>query len=205
MKFFYSPKQLIELIKNSKKYASSKKEIMTREWFLSENGERAYNEANTPTKRLRLFFDYFKGVEREVLKRIKSQAQGKEAFKELMGGGKTSAAFKMAYLHAFGIEETDFYFSSYPAIFDVSKNPFANYYLQNGRFSAPELLAILKNDSARSFTDGTNRPYLNLTYCQNGQASEMYKLERLIITIAEMDNDENLVAPFIHQFDMEIK
>ena len=193
MKFFYSPKRLIELIKNSKKYASSPTaEKIDRAWFSSEKGEASYEKANTPAKRMKLFYDFFKCIDEELIIKRRNQGQWINTSKPSPKDKReTSAAYKMAYLHAVGMVDTCFYFSSYPNIFDPSKNPFVQYYLNNGSFDAKQLISILRNDNNKDFSN-----YRNLTYCQNGQPSEIYKLERLIITLAGADSEANLVPPY---------
>ena len=192
MKFFYSPKSLVKLIINSKKFASSPGEKIDSAWFLGVKGEVAYEVADTPAKRTRLFYQFFQCIDNEsVIKRI-SQMQSSNMTKQSEKIKKeTSAAYKMAYLHAVGFADTCFCFSTYPNIFDPDKIPFVQYYINNGTFDSKQLIAILRNDDPKKFGN-----YRNLTYCQNGQPNDIYKLERLIITLAEADSEATLVPPY---------
>lgn len=58
MKFFLGPKKLWELYQNKDEIASKMKMGKDTAWYLSEEGKKAYENANTQGKRVEYFFDY---------------------------------------------------------------------------------------------------------------------------------------------------
>ncbi|MBQ8145532.1 MAG: hypothetical protein IJ039_02000 [Clostridia bacterium] len=202
MKFFYSPVKLLSLIKNKEKYVI-KEEIRNAEWYLSGNGENAYAHADTIAKKIAFFNGYLtektnkKETNGGCLGAIFSSGKGKKPDNDIM---------KMSLFLATGVAGSTLSYSAYPDILDESKNPMLQAFVKNGVFNTCSLLAALKGEGEEAFSDASNAPYRRITYCNRGDTTELYRLERLIIAIGESDNDCKLVAPYLHDFNsMEVK
>lgn len=176
MKFFYSPVELFSLITNSKKYSVADK--VQAKWFFSKKGEQAYKEADV-SKKTRLFYDYL-----SINRKENEQSN--------------QLTLKMSYLLASGIAGSSLEYGSYPQIFDKEKNPFIKYFCDNNRFNTNELLAILNNESdSKKFAN-----YKSLTYQSEDYPKDIYKIERLIITLGKKNQDSVLETPFTYTNNM---
>ncbi|MBQ7761545.1 MAG: hypothetical protein IJ400_05770 [Clostridia bacterium] len=180
MKLFVSPKTLFLFIKDKEKYVI--KEVKKdKEWYLSEEGEKAYLQADTLGKRVAFFHEYLTNV-------FTAKSE-----KEIT---------KMAFFLAEGIAKSKLSYQSYPSIIDEDKNPTLLYFKKTGSFDTCTILLLTNynEEELDAFSNPEKTPYKRLSYCNNGNVSDQYRLERLIIAIGEGENDQKLVAPFVHNF-----
>ena len=180
MKFLYSPKDLLSLITNADKYSLADK--VTVEWFFSEDGEKAYNEASV-SKKTRMFYEYLSLADAKENAKIKK------------------ARLKTAYLLASAVSGSELEYGSYPDIFSPEKNPFIRHYITERTFKTTELLSILRDMPPEAFTDG--RPYFNMTYQKkSGYRRDIYKIERTIMALGKDKKSGILNPPFAYSYEL---
>ena len=185
MKFFVSPAKLWSLIREKEKYVL-KVPKRDREWYFSPEGEDAYSQADTLGKRVAFFHEY-------LIRVIKGKSE--------------KESYKMALLLAVGISKSRLSYAGYPSIINEEENPILSYYKENGVFSTTAFLSVIcGRERPDTLSNPKEIPYENLTYCSGGEMSDQYRLERLIILIGESENEQKLVAPFIHNLnDKEVR
>ncbi len=181
MKLFLSPKKLFSFIKDKEKHVV--KEVKKdKEWYLSEQGISAYSQADTLGKRTAFFHECLTNT-------VKNAKNEKEIT-------------KMAFFLAEGIATSRLSYASYPHIIDEDVNPLFLYFKEIGSFDTCSFLLLISNEEniLDTFSNPQKEPYKKLSYCKADNVSDQYRLERLIIAIGEGENDQKLVAPFVHNF-----
>ena len=184
--FLEPAKEWIEMLKNLNKMSQKAETILKRKdpkWYLSDEGQAAYEAADTPAKKTRFFFDYLMS---KKLNTVKAE-------------DATDVLFKTALIMTCAIDKTSFEYGSYPNILDEEKNPLLKdvFGMTKKSFDtlkkSPDLLSVFHLSSLHGKTTSAykgNKGYLNLSFCKDGEeCSDLYKLERAIIGICCGDND----------------
>ena len=184
---FCSPIKLVKLIMSApatveqiNSYAKK-----TSAWYMSEEGKAAYQEATTPTAKMRFFQSYL----REISKADK----------------KIDAL--MAYVITYYVDGTSLPFASFPDILDPKKNPLIKI-IREKEFSYDkraecgiEILNALLGGSpsdVAAWYNPSKRSYKRLEVCSNNQnPSDMYKLQRCIIGTFDC-LDAKKMAPYVY-------
>lgn len=181
MKLFVSPKTLISFIKDKERYVI-KETKKDKEWYLSKEGAEAYSKQDTTGKRVAFFCECLTNTTE-----VKNEVE----------------ITKMALLLAQGVVNSRLSYASYPEIIDENKNPLILYFKKTGTFDTCTFLLLTSNEEGEldDFSNPQKAPYKKLSYSTNGNISEQYRLERLIIAIGEGKNDQKLVAPYVHNFN----
>ena len=108
---FGTVKEWIEIIKNLKeltKRAEYLKQRSDPKWYFSDEGKKAYENASTPAKKTKYFFEYLMSKKNKVT----SEEDASEVF------------FRIAVIMANSMDCSSLDFGGYPNILDETKNPF---------------------------------------------------------------------------------
>lgn len=128
MGFFMSPKRLIEVITNTE--AINKKiEKKSREWYFSDKGKWAYEQAKTTSQKIEYFFNYLQCVNDEA----------------------DDLNRRMAYVMAVAQDKTSKPYGNWPGILDAKSNPIVKYLLtHNGDVSVTDMYEQCDEDIERA-------------------------------------------------------
>ncbi len=168
MPMFYSPFKLLEIIKQSSTVPQSTAQTHDVNWFMSTEGKRAYDQASTVTQKALYFYEYLRCVSK-----IEASVEASEFLQ------------KVAFIMANSMDNSNLEFAGYPNMLDETKNPILaliksdHYY--DGRIVADMLAALHHESDSDNYLKPEKKPYLHLEYAENGQYSDMYKIERNII------------------------
>ena len=185
MGYFYSPMQLIKLIKARDSIKEELKEH-DAEWYFSKEGEQAYMNAKTPAQKVTYFFDYLMCVSKSKDNR--------------------DVLYRTAYIMANSMDSSSLEFAGYPNILDATKNPLVNY-IKTTNFGYKEktacglmLLAALNHEmDATKYLYAKHKPYTHLTYCEaNGSVSDKYRIERDIIAAFCIESSGQYMPPYTY-------
>ena len=154
------------------------------------------NKYNSKNRFLQIEFNIF----HDILFIINCHTRAGNCTTEVKNEGEIT---KMALLLAQGVVNSRLSYASYPEIIDENKNPLILYFKKTGTFDTCTFLLLTSNEEGEldDFSNPQKAPYKKLSYCTNGNISEQYRLERLIIAIGEGKNDQKLVAPYVHNFN----
>ncbi len=191
MGFFHSPMKLIGLVKDSASIASKLNKGFDADWFFSKEGEKAYKNAKTPAQKTMFYFNYLLALTKNV-----------QANRDVI--------YRIAYVLQDSVEGSSLEYAEYPAILDSTKNPIINAIktknlnvsCTNGDYSIYGILflsAIHRELDVEKFLKAEHKPYTRITYCEkDGDASDMYKLERTIIGAFCNDSPRQYMPPYTY-------
>ncbi len=180
------PTKLVEMIKD---FPSITKEMKAQnlwtKWYYSDEGKELYDLYESPAQRTEYFYNYL----------IMYMGRD-EVYNEIV--------YKTAYVIAHSVDNSSLEFGRFPDVLDPEKNPLVQYVRtekprgSNFKKHGIGLLAALHNTSENKFANESEDPYKNLTYAEaDGSVSDMYKVERDIISVFCMDSANPLSAPYI--------
>ena len=179
MGLFYSPKTLLEILKISDNDLKNE-EIYSSKWYLSKEGEKAYENAKTPAQKTLFFFNYLSRLYEEGTYFSKEMDSYKRKTYDLIN--------KVAFVLANFVADTSLPFSKYPDILDPKTNCFSNIYTinlsaRNGNNYGIEILTELTKQKKSDLYDANKRPFKHLEFSEEDKLSDMYKLQRAVIGI----------------------
>ncbi len=188
MTLFIKPTKLFEIVK-AKDAVQAYLTPRTKEWYFSNAGHMAYQQAKTVPDRTKFFYNYLWCI---------SSKKQKPDFLE-----------RIAFIMANSMTPSNLPFARYPNILDGNQNPFValvesgfvspignNDHDKNFKFEVVDtavLLAALHNDNDwKNYYSIDKKPYLQLNYSTNGTYSDIQKIERDIIWSRKfsLKNDE---------------
>ena len=157
-------KDVIELLKKGPSVFGA----VSSEWFFSEDGKKAYDEAKTLLQKTMFFFDYLSALDRSS-KEIETM---------------------LAYILASAVDGSSLEFAKYPDILNPEKNPLIP--KKGERFYSPldMLESLHKKYEDKPIKDiDVNQVY---SMCWGGSAEicDMYRLERLILAFDKNSKDD---------------
>ena len=184
MKFFLGPKKLWELYQNKDEIAAKMTMVKDTAWYLSEDGKKAYENANTGGKKVKYFFDYLCTLD-TVAEDLPKLNEYKERDKGI------ESIYKIAHIMANSMDKASLPFGGYPNILQADKNPLIGCIEENGfktfvkineSTQALLLLASLRQGKEPPKKYHVNESYKVLTPCgNNGEFTDTYKVERDIL------------------------
>lgn len=161
MKFFYSPKTLIDLYKNRQKIAEEMSEHQPG-WYLSKAGEQAYRSAKTFAQKTNYFYEYLRAI---------SQASV-----------RSERLYKVAFVMA-AIDGCSLPYATYPECLSQENNPLVKHVVEKWdeiRVKTYGLYLLKRvSPSGLSFVG------------EDGEISDMYRLERYIMAAFDLDYQFN--------------
>ena len=185
MGIFFSPKVLINLLKNKDSIANELNSYYT-EWYFTKEGENAYKNAKNQAQKTAYFFNYLSTLDNSR--------------------GNRDVLYRTAYVMASSMDNSSLNFAGYPNILNPDKNPLVNY-IKNFDLGSKEMhfhgiimLSELHNENdAKKYVFPKNKPYERLTYRDDdGNMDDMYKIERDIIGAFCIDCSEQYMPPFVY-------
>ncbi len=189
MGFFRSPMTLIGLSMQRKKIVAEL-EGHAPEWYFTQEGEQAYNNAKTKADKVLYFFDYLNAV--------------------AGSRGNRDTLYRAAYVMANSMDSSSLDFSGYPNILKTDKNPLVRTAAlkpcEPAVFGLMSLSILHGSDNASDYLEAKACPYKFLTYsADDGSMSDLYKIERDIIGAFCLEEDGGYVPPYMYDIiDSEI-
>ena len=188
MGFFQSPVKLIDILKN--KNSISESEAKPSSWFISEEGKQSFLNANTLPKKTLFFYEYLLSVAK---------------YKE-----NKEALYKIAFIMADSMVNSELEFGGFPNILDSAKNPLVAYIKtemmpkNSGRtnfgdiYASHLICALHKEKYPNNYLYSGRKPYNRLTKQKpDGSFSDMYIIEREIIWSFCTDTKDKLsIGPY---------
>lgn len=161
-------KDVIELLKNGPSVSGS----VSSEWFFSEDGKKAYDEAKTLSQKTMFFFDYLSALDR-------SRGESGDEKIETM----------LAYILASAVDGSSLEFAKYPDILNPEKNPLIPE--EGERFYSPfdMLESLHKKYEDKPIKDIDINQVYSMCWGGSAEISDMYRLERLILAFDENHKD----------------
>lgn len=164
-----------------------------REWYFSEEGRIAYEQADSILKKIEYFYNYL--------------TSGYSS-----GGSETD--YKFAILLACGIANSRFSYSKYPDILSEKSNPFIKSYFKYG-FAGYDGGASQMMECLHENSDYANKKrkascrydeWIALQMPQDRSMEDIYRIERLIIWLFGefVANKELVNEPVIKYYPYEI-
>lgn len=191
MGFFQSPLKLLNILTNQSAIAES--EAKPSAWYTSEEGKQAYLNADTLPKKTFFFYEYLLSIARYK--------------------GNKGVLYKIAFVMADSMVNSELEFAGYPNVIDPAKNPLVAY-VKSGVIPentgesdftliiCSQLLCALHGEKyPRNYLLPSRKPYTRLTK-QNpdGSFPDMYKIERELIWSLCTDTRDKLdIGPFIYE------
>lgn len=148
-------------------------------WYFSSEGIAAYEKLSSLGQKTGFFNDYLTLISRYPENR--------------------DVLCSIALVMANSMVDSDLEFGGYPNVLDEEKNPLVNY-VKNSYYSNE--LEYNCRDICRALHKGediSQNPYTTFNYCkENEPLSDIYKIERDIITIFSLKKDELTFFPYLH-------
>ena len=182
MGFFHSPAKLFSLLLRKDAIVKKQKEEPS-DWYFSKAGRKAFENATTPAQKTLYFFNYLCLAAQE--------------------GSNRNVLYKLAYVMSHSVENSSLPYAGYPDIIDPEKNPLVKL-VKSKQLPAmyPELYVTEFLDalhSEGSVSSNKDRPYLALSYPEeNGEVSDLYRIERDIIWCFQATSQGTLVSPYTY-------
>ncbi len=158
-----------------------------KEWYFSEEGRIAYEQADSVPKKIEYFYNYLTQI-----------------------FDANELTYKFACLLACGVENSRFSFSQYPEILSKKNNPFIKHYINEGflgdEYNANELLTCLhqKADYPNKKSEATSgyEEWVSLQMPEDVGMEDIYRIERLIIWLFGefVENKELIDEPVIKYY-----
>ena len=181
------PKQFIELLKNRTEILEcielnkSEKKKCDKEWYFSHDGRWEYEKLSSIVQKTHFFMNYLVVV-----------AKNSE---------RKDVLYKIAFIMAKSMVNSNLVFSGYPNILDEKKNPLVRYIMSE---EVPEscceiILGVLHGRSKSEINTYKNANKLHslITYCKgNEPLTDIYKIERDIISVFRTNEEKNLFGPY---------
>lgn len=157
-------KDVIELLKKGPSVFGA----VSSEWFFSEDGKKAYDEAKTLSQKTMFFFDYLSALDRSS-KEIETM---------------------LAYILASAVDGSSLEFAKYPDILNPEKNPLIP--KKGERFYSPldMLESLHKKYEDKPIKDIDINQVYSMCWGGSAEISDVYRLERFILAFDENYKDD---------------
>ncbi len=197
-----SVKTYFEIIANGDNLLAKAK-VFEKDWYFSNEGKKAYNEAKSPAAKVLYFYNYLTAVKAT---KLMSSTYARLGYSLACKNSHESAFIKVAYVMMNSMDKSSFEFAGYPNILSPEKNPIVKYLSTSEckEIDADTLLKLIRNDSC-------DISFENLTqFNQDRTVSDMYKIERDIIVAFSSKDERNscysqksFIYPYYHLYPAE--
>lgn len=185
------PKNIIQLLKNKQKILDRfEQECRDKKWYFSPEGKKEYESLSSLAQKTHFFLNYLGSIVKIPDRR--------------------EFLYRIAFVMANSMVNSNLDFGGYPNILDKNKNPIVRYIgsisygilpTEKNELVCGTLLCILHTgtDEQKNLYINEQKPFTRISYCnENEQLTDMYKIERDIISLFAVEENKSTFVPYIY-------